>query len=516
MSSARPAAGAAGLSGPPVVHAPWTAAWWTGEPALGDLFGPAPSPAALKAVAERLAPTGPSAWMDDLERAPSAPIPPDALVVLAGQQPVLAGGAALVAHKAATAVRLAADLERAWGRRVVPVFLLASEDHDGTEVDHVDVINPSNGQLQRVRCRMTPGSDSFWRSQWDEGQLNAAIASVEATMAVWNGGKPAASIDGPLARRRSGFAGHVEALLHATFGPMGLVCLQAHRLTARATGVLDAALARHVDVHHTLDEGAQRLIALGLRVPFDPGDARPAVLESTAGRRRRLGPPGPDDPDGSAARRRLASDPTRHSPDASLRPIVQAAALPVVAQVVGPSELLYLGQARGLHALFGVIPPVLVPRLEATHLPARAMAGVPLEQALEAARRIVWNVARKDDLWSKQEDLIKLASELAQHASQGDPETARRARRWLAALEHSARRLAETPLWRGRLPAGLDTLLRPRGRPQDAVLAWLPIALASGDLAAWGRDLVERARPCDAPRHHLIAPPARVGTGPAG
>src|SRR5258708_1193078 len=58
-----------------------------------------------------------------------------AFAVVTGQQVGLLGGPAFSVYKALTAIRLAKELT-ASGTNAVPVFWLATEDHDLAEVDH--------------------------------------------------------------------------------------------------------------------------------------------------------------------------------------------------------------------------------------------------------------------------------------------------------------------------------------------------------------------------------------------
>lgn len=60
----------------------------------------------------------------------------DALTVVAGHQLCLFGGPLYVPFKILNAVRLARTLTKELGRPVVPVFWMASEDHDRDEIDH--------------------------------------------------------------------------------------------------------------------------------------------------------------------------------------------------------------------------------------------------------------------------------------------------------------------------------------------------------------------------------------------
>ena len=470
---------------PPAVHGEWTARWFAGDTTLAAAFGPPPSEPALRAQAQALdafaGRTARAEWRDLL--APSGrALPGDALVVIAGQQPMLGGGPALVAHKAATAIRLAAQLSETWRRAVVPVFLFADEDHDSDEVDHLDLAVAGEDRLERLRCPIHPGHDGFFRSRWDEAALPAVLDRLGARGA--GAGRGAGGGEDVCA--------HVEALLLASFGHLGLRTVRAHALTARATTLLLDALEEPAALRASLATGAERLAAAQLPASFDAADPRPLVLESRAGRRRRLAA---GDADATA---RLRRSPPDFSPDAALRPVVQGAALPVVAQVAGPSELLYLAQARGLHARAGLPAPVLVPRLEATAGPAALLEPLGVELAALSFD------ARPDDPAERR--LLEAAEAFARRVEEGDAALSARARRWLADTARGARRLVEALAWRGGTAPGSVQRLRPRGNPQDTVLAWAPDACA-GDPARWGSRIVELCRPLDPPAHAVYVIP---------
>lgn len=486
------AASAAVAWQPPAVHAGWTARWFAGDAALAAAFGPPPSASSLAAQARALdafAARGTRAdWRGLLS--PSGTTPPsDALVVVAGQQPMLGGGPALVAHKAATAIRLAALLGESLRRAVIPVFLFADEDHDSDEVDHLDLAVAGADRLERLRCPIHPGHDCFFRSRWDGTALHAVLERIGAS-----GGGASGAGGGAGAGEDEGqdFSAHVEALLSASFGHLGLRTVRAHALTARASPLLLDALQEPSAFRAELAAGAERLSAAHLPASFDAADPRPLVLESRDGRRRRLAAGDADAP------ARLRRSPQDFSPDAALRPVVQAAALPVVAQVAGPSELLYLGQARGLHARAGVPPAVLVPRLEATAVPAALLEQLDVE--LDALRFD----DRPDDPAERR--LLEAAEAFARRIEEADAALSSRARRWLADTARGARRLVESIAWRGGTPPGTVQRLRPRGGPQDTVLAWTPDAWA-GDPARWGSRVVELCRPLDPPAHAVYVIP---------
>ncbi len=469
----------------PLVHRPWTTPWFDGDAELTSLFGHAPSiDAAARVGREHDARRSAGSWRAALHGARADQVADNALVVLAGQQPVVAGGAALVAHKAATAVAMARVLSGLWDRQVIPVFLMATQDHDTSEIDHVDLM-PEDGTLRRLRCPVSPKHEMFHRCRWNHGVLREVLGEVAHNDAL------VARIVAATTPTR--FASHVAALLDEAFGELGLLTVDAHDLEGDGRGVLARALNDTQAHRDVLARGAEALQRVGLDAAFDPDDPRPLVLESRDDQRRRV------EADDTSAASRFVDNPTAFSPHASLRPIVQAKALPVVAQVCGPSEIVYLAQARALHNLHDAVAPVLVPRMEASFVRDDAsfdeatdtLLGdrVPIlaeERALlEAARRFTDSVAARDERL--------------------DP----RLRRWVRSLERSARRLAEAPSFRGKPADARTSWLRPRGRAQDSVLAWLPQLAAAEHPAAWGAHIVSMARPFDAPVHILHSGPTR-------
>ena len=62
----------------------------------------------------------------------------------------------------------------------------------------------------------------------------------------------------------------------------------------------------------------------------------------------------------------LEENPSQITPAAGLRPIVQDYVLPTAVMVVGPGELRYIAQLKGVYELHGVEMPLMQPRMTVT------------------------------------------------------------------------------------------------------------------------------------------------------
>ena len=289
-----------------------------------------------------------------------------AAAILTGQQVTLFGGPLFTLLKAATAIRKAKDAG------AVPIFWLATEDHDLAEADHVTL--PSRHALQRLRLehaaedegkpvgsvKLGPGIDGLI----DEAvELLGPGDEVEKLVAAY---KPEAT-----------YAEAFGRFLSAVFADQGLIMIDAagrefHRLGAP---VLRAAIERAAELENLLLERTKLLEERGYvaQVLVTKGGSLLFLIDDETGERLAL--KRKDDGSWTAGKNQystvdllgiLESEPERLSPNALLRPVFQDAILPTAAYVGGPAEIAYFAQSEVLYeAVLGRVTPV-PPRLSAT------------------------------------------------------------------------------------------------------------------------------------------------------
>ncbi len=308
-----------------------------------------------------------------------------ARAVVTGQQVGLFGGPLYTLYKAATAVRLARDASAATGIPHVPVFWLATEDHDYAEIDHA-VFSGADGAPETVRLAAAPNSTGGPVGALRLGSaIEPALAQARALLgdgAEWE-----------LLRRcyrpESTFAGAFAQWLASTFREQGLIVFDPAGRAAHALGstVLRRALTDAETLEQLLLDRGRLLEAGGYhqQVLVKPGSSTLFLLAGEA----------ENEPHTRLALKRRADgtwtaghaayttaellailelEPERLSPNALLRPVFQDAILPTAAYIGGPAEVAYFAQNAVLHRhILGRQTPVL-PRLSVTLLAARDAA----------------------------------------------------------------------------------------------------------------------------------------------
>lgn len=300
------------------------------------------------------------------------------LVVTAGQQPGLFTGPLYTIYKALSATVLARHLEQSLGRPVLPLFWIASEDHDWAEVNHAWVVDLDN-ELRRVELARPSRDDDrpIFRVPLDD--------AVEVALETLVGHLPDTDFSpGYVELLRSRFqAGTTlsdafRGILEDLLGDFGLLFADASDPALKEASregllaELDAA-ERHEAL---LKENADALEESGypVQVPILEGGVN-LFVEGPAGRERVYRDDASYHLRHSGLRltsreleRRIRDDVRTVSPNVLLRPVIESRVFPVVSIVCGPGETGYFAQLGDLFRAHGLTPPVVKPRFSVTLL----------------------------------------------------------------------------------------------------------------------------------------------------
>jgi|SRR5208337_3315670 len=315
-----------------------------------------------------------------------------ALAAVTGQQVGLFGGPLFSIFKALTAVKLA-EQAMAAGVECVPVFWLATEDHDLAEVNHVALLSeqglpePLAADSQAFESNAVPdapvGTVKFGPEIEPVAERAAALLG-DSEVATWL----------RRAYRPGETLGSAFALLFARlFADWGVILLDPAGPDATgkdfhdlAKPLLRAAIERASELDEALLGRGKALEAAGYHQQVKVTSASTLLFEVKNGartvvRRRNNGTKGGNGGEYIVGEERIShrelldrieTAPEKFNPNVLLRPVVQDYLLPTLVYTGGAAEVAYFAQVAVVYEnLLGRVTPIL-PRFSATLVEPKA------------------------------------------------------------------------------------------------------------------------------------------------
>lgn len=297
--------------------------------------------------------------------------------VVTGQQVGLFSGPLYTIHKSLTTIKLAQYLDQTCEGRFVPVFWLASDDHDFEEINHIHVLDKTS-QIEKIQCSSEtscdkiPASNILLTEDVDRclQQLDASTHDSDFKQEVLSDLKNAYQSGRSYARA---FAMWMTRL----FKSRGLVFIDASHPDLKALG-------KHVFYQEVADESPSTQRALEASKKLQDKNYKNQIqlhqgilnVFHSEHERQTIKTDGGNfhirDIERTVTKDELLTQveerPHLFSPNVLLRPIYQDALLPTVAYVAGPGEIAYFAQMKGVYEYFGFPMPIIYPRKTITLL----------------------------------------------------------------------------------------------------------------------------------------------------
>ena len=427
---------------------------------------------------------------------------PKALCVIGGQQAGFLGGPLFVVYKIVSIIRTAAWLSDYLNVPVLPVFWLASEDHDFAEINHTRWLDDS-GAIRTI---------SFdWNGQ---GRPLEQLPLIEAAQRAFD----EASKKIPFSKASdaaifSSMEDDTYCTWHARmwsrlFSHDGLIIVEPRVLRPLANPFFMRALSEPDVIQAALAESASQFEKQGYAVPLDLSHSGGLFGFTENGIRQRI--------EESSTESNLIT----YSTDAALRPLLADSLLPTIANILGPSELAYHAMLLPLYRQWEIPQPLAIPRQGATIISKadfELLGGLEIE--ISEALRPQFNptdIAKQmasDELATEfvaaQERLEKALLPLKDYLIKLDPGLEARWRQSVDQASHQVERLEERAIRAEFSRRGvsvknaqrLKPLLRPMEKAQERILSAFSFIAKFG--VEWIHEMIARGEP-DRFEHQLI------------
>ena len=339
--------------------------------------------------------------------------------ITTGHQLNIFTGPLYVIYKIVSVIRACEELKKLRPDcNFVPVYWMASEDHDFDEIDHFRF----NGK----------------KFSWETDQVGAVGRfNTKSISPIFDEiiGIPGFFRDAYL--KEKDLASAVRHYMNHLFGEHGLVIIDADQkdLKRLFTPVIESDL-----FDHTPEAEASRITKeiedSGYKTQVFPREINFFYLEGNIRSRIVKNGDGYEVLDTDLTfsvdgiRRELTDHPERFSPNVVLRPLYQEFLLPNLAYVGGPSELVYWLQLKGIFDHFQVTFPLLMPRnfagiMTNGQVKKLEKAGLSYEDIFKeenelVKEKVIANTTFKMDLDEQKVHLRKIYSEIKDQATQVD------------------------------------------------------------------------------------------------
>jgi bacillithiol biosynthesis cysteine-adding enzyme BshC len=299
-----------------------------------------------------------------------------AVAVVSGQQVGLFGGPSYAVYKALMAVQVAEEVTRA-GIEAVPVFWMATEDHDVEEVRHTTWFHDGRGTRFELPAPVDAGQPV---GRIALGAATAEIVREAADLLDAQGSSLLAHILRDSYASQETYGSAFAKLFARVFAGRGLILLdpldpELHRIAgpiyeqaAVRRDALNEALLRRGKELEKAGYAAQVKVTAKSSLLFSMGEGTRQVVSASAasfqaGAR-------------SWTREEFAllavTEPENISPNALLRPVVQDFLLPTVAYIGGAAEISYFAQSEVIYRELLGRMPVMLPRAGFTLVDVKA------------------------------------------------------------------------------------------------------------------------------------------------
>ncbi|KAA1042704.1 bacillithiol biosynthesis cysteine-adding enzyme BshC [Macrococcus equipercicus] len=299
-------------------------------------------------------------------------------VIIGGQQAGLFISPLYTIHKIISIIVLAREQSHQLNRPVIPVFWIAGEDHDFSEVNHAYLYDDSQVRLNKVKVATkqqveTSVSDFMLSDEEKHSTVHEFMSKLKET-------ERTRQIQQLLSELPNAWTDQVKQLIHELFKESGLLLIDSNDPAFRRLEkeTFKYMLTHHEAIHAAFIAGQKKSVAGGQQQMIETNsnvhlfmkyDNQRQLLNFTAGKFVL------NKSDVTFTRdellRLIDTEPELFSNNVVTRPVMQELMFNTLCFIGGPSEIKYWNELADVFAYLDRPLPILIPRMRITYINRR-------------------------------------------------------------------------------------------------------------------------------------------------
>ncbi len=314
--------------------------------------------------------------------------------IVTGQQTGVVGGPLYTLYKASTAVKKAREISQQLGTAVVPVFWMASEDHDFEEMRSVTLIDDDKIKVLRIDKKPGTGNNNPFKTVHNYSYLKEPVGFVDNNTSVRR-----LLMEAQHVWKDTEFSDWCQSVFYDTvhgdetvsdwfgriylklFQDEGLIVVDPLDQDLRQLGstFLLQAIESSDALIGSVNARAAELTEMGYAPLIEPREGATGLYYLENGERLQIIHENGmytirenDDREAfclEKVQERMRHYPEEFSTNVVLRPVIQDVYLPTIAYVAGPGEAAYYAQLKEVYEKLGMNMPIIMLRENYTVVP---------------------------------------------------------------------------------------------------------------------------------------------------
>ncbi len=294
----------------------------------------------------------------------------DCYTIITGQQCGLLTGPLYTIYKGISAILLADKLNKSLNKKFIPIFWVASEDHDLNEVNNLS-FSSLNNEIESLSLDIEDKGFSIKDIDLKDEIYNF----LNILKDKWHKTEFSSSMYSLVKEKSNSLLDSFIHLISEVFKDYGLIIVEPNILRKLSIDISLLALNKNSEINKLITESSKKLTKLGYNPAINNSNGLNLFYHHNKARLKLIWNENSNLFENKKnqlsfsleeLKLKIVNDPHLFSHNVVLRPIVQDYLFPNAVYIAGPGEINYFSQLKSVYALFNKRLPVIYPRISIT------------------------------------------------------------------------------------------------------------------------------------------------------